>query len=1493
MVAEPFGATHSVIAALVVALLILLPGTTHGNHHHQFDGRGIALDYVDLASPYVMDEPNSASETSSRRDLRWEAEEAEDLAGFGEMESAYSEALVVYEDYMETIFESCGCAWNSQCCRMGWIGTIDRWIGTTPAGIWDPEVALELVASRMGTSTLAASRIGTSTLVRLASSLHEALWSSMRWLVACAWTSMCTFRSLSMTWFSCWPMTSGALFLLFFVIILKKLNYKRKRRQRLVQSHLGQCRCPYRKPRRWNGHLQARWNAYMKLKGCIFLLMYTQTMAMDAAQANDLLSRIMELSTAATTAANTANTMLETFTSNGGRNSQPRFGDGAKVLRSHDTFDTDDPVKYTMWREQFLNWLTFCDNRYAELIQDVEQLETMTTLGSLDEDVKDLARKLYSILSSYLQGPALQIVRANSGDRNGFAVWHRLKELYAPRARPRALAIGQAIMQHPSFSQQRSMLENLLQFDALLDQYELAAGHRMPDDLTVSTVLRCLDGGTRRHLEMIMDDTMDYAKLKDKLILLDKNTKAWSGDNFLKNLQLMNQPTSSSSSTYQGSAPMEIDQVQFGQKGKNKGKSGQKGKKGSWFGFPYGGRGGGSKGCRKGKSKSKGKKGNKGKDKGKQHKGKGYSGGGSGRNQCRICGQYGHWGNECPMKGGNVNQVNNAGGNGGGDQLPVDVASTTGSTSTRRTSSTSMTSQATASGTKSVRLVKMYHVATPPAEHPETFDLRSDLEDDEYSVRMVSLQTPTMWYKMDLEDGDPGGDHVWASDPLMDWYHGVSTTLDWSQGESDGMENLEKYHIRMVPATDQLVVLDSGADISLLPYHLSGCGIEKHGGHAVLEDAQGERLKTFGRRSARVECEGLNNDLVVIEDDFIVASVQSPLISLGRLLHRGWTLSPGNSSDAKVNLVSPDGAAAIPLQFKRNSLAVLASIRVVSARDVAEPSSTSTKRTSHGGEQHYGMVDEDKDMMVVQTVIKPRDELLQRVFRRGWAVSSTGNPFIIMPASNRYLNPGISYSRDEWPLRSTAFQHDDLSWELVETCNQYYLDEEIEDEIPGCHKPTLVLTMLHKKEESTDVLGAVCGQELVEAGGTEVNLDGFGFAEEPGVPAELLEGHKPEELMQVDSQPAGSKEVPEFVWEFENKDSLVINGTTITVESSVVLLRAAASVLGVNQGGSKKSLWHRINQRAQILEHEESFVTANKLYMEQQWKKGLVGQSVPREPTEEEVKQHELAHLPFQPWCPYCVSCKSKQDPQRPVEHQEEERRSIPSIQLDYCFSKADGSDYLNTILVAIDCQTKMVSVHPVPSKGANLRGQAEHLVRFSMALNYMDRVEFVSDAEPTMKSLLASVQLMRQHLGYPTVVTHSRPGDKGRTAQVERVIQTLRRQSSTLVQMASDRCSLQLPGDHAIWPWSFVHAAWTLNRFVNHTTTQMSPFELVYGRRYSGKVACFGEMVLVLHRRGLNTKLGPQWVPGIWLTKTDGDDLHVVATDALVTLGEQHGSSC
>ena len=75
----------------------------------------------------------------------------------------------------------------------------------------------------------------------------------------------------------------------------------------------------------------------------------------------------------------------------------------------------------------------------------------------------------------------------------------------------------------------------------------------------------------------------------------------------------------------------------------------------------------------------------------------------------------------------------------------------------------------------------------------------------------------------------------------MDWYQGLPQALDWCQSSSCEDETL---YIRAVPA-GQLVVL--GANISLLPYHLSGCGTPRPGGHAVLEDAQGERLQTFGK----------------------------------------------------------------------------------------------------------------------------------------------------------------------------------------------------------------------------------------------------------------------------------------------------------------------------------------------------------------------------------------------------------------------------------------------------------------------------------------------------------------------------------------------------------------------------------------------------------------------------------------------------------------------
>lgn len=64
---------------------------------------------------------------------------------------------------------------------------------------------------------------------------------------------------------------------------------------------------------------------------------------------------------------------------------------------------------------------------------------------------------------------------------------------------------------------------------------------------------------------------------------------------------------------------------------------------------------------------------------------------------------------------------------------------------------------------------------------------------------------------------------------------------------------------------------------------------------------------------------------VIIEDGFIVASVQTPPVNMGRLLQKGWRFCPGGS-ETGVQLQAPDGQRLIPLYFRKNSLALFGTI---------------------------------------------------------------------------------------------------------------------------------------------------------------------------------------------------------------------------------------------------------------------------------------------------------------------------------------------------------------------------------------------------------------------------------------------------------------------------------------------------------------------------------------------------------------------------------------
>ena len=577
----------------------------------------------------------------------------------------------------------------------------------------------------------------------------------------------------------------------------------------------------------------------------------------------------------------------------------------------------------------------------------------------------------------------------------------------------------------------------------------------------------------------------------------------------------------------------------------------------------------------------------------------------------------------------------------------------------------------------------------------------------------------------------------------------------------------------------------------------------------------------FGQRLAQVKF-AVDGQVAIMEDHFLVGSVRSPLLSMGRLLQRGWKINPCEKADSGLSLVAPDGGIEVPITYKKNSLAIRASICKIEMQ-------------------------EDWNLMV-RAVVKVPDKVFEEIGRKGWhrGVAGMGKPFHVSIGIGKFVDPGLHVERSYWPRRSTLVQMnpDENRWQVIELCADYAQYEDRCGEIEDYSLDSTVLTILHGSDETLSSLGEVLdgSDRGLEETNPSTSSGEFQFRGEPELPEELSAPTLPEEVEQSDQ---GGGLVEDDTWEFVERDLLRIGDYEVRADSPHRILQQAAEYLGVSKAGSKAALWTRLNEKMIKLERDLAFETANRLYREQHEKVRIP--TIPRAPSAEGVLEHEHAHIPYRNWCPYCVMCKSNADHQRNPADESEVRRAIPSIQMDFCYGKKEDRDKLATVLVVLDTWTKMLLAIPLESKGKAIRQCAEQICRFSLTLGYYNDVEFVADSEPTMKALLENIRAVRNGLGYPSTLTSGKPYERGRTAQVERWIQTLRKQARTLLNMMQEKCKVELPTGHALVNWCFIHGAWLLNRYHRPSHGQATPFELAFSRPYGGKVAFFGEYIHLL----------------------------------------------
>eukprot|EP00435_Cladocopium_sp_Y103_P043647 s2238_g12.t1 len=1123
----------------------------------------------------------------------------------------------------------------------------------------------------------------------------------------------------------------------------------------------------------------------LQLKAILFASWAYHSQAMqaggEAAGEQAFLQRMSTLAEAATSAATAVERALNMMANVGAPSSSSGAADAtqsglsmaSRILKNPETFSGDDPHGFPAWKFNFCSWISFGDSRYQKAFEEVEKLKGGEELKPYSPDEQDLSTKLYAVLTSYLRGRCMSLVRNFAKTKDGFRLWKALVTEFEPPSRQRSLAVAQALASYPSFSSSKSALENVLLYEALVQQFEQLSGQCYPEELKAATLIRCSEARLREHLQLTVGETTSYSQLREAVLGFEKASKSWTTEAVLKSLNAV--PENANNNANNGPAPMDVDRI-YNEKGKSyKGKGKSKSKSKSWwsfgsYGFAGRGRGGRGKGRgNKGKGKGKSKEKNKGKSKDGGKKG-GRKGKQVDAQQCRLCLEYGHWSRECPNR------------------------------MTQQVTNNAVPPQAQAQQQQQPAQVGQARSPPPSSTYPPTSSTAS-------SIRRI---------------------------------YGIPASMTSSSNASvRTVSGVEKYEEKNV------VILDSGSDVSLLP--LSCVGVvdgPADESQVRLRDCQGQELKVAGIKTASLVVEDSDGTQAGLETQFLVAdNIKSAILSLGQLYRAGWSVA---QSDDGPRLQSPDQTLNVPVFYVRNSLAIQAEVLRIEST-----------------------FDELDDVPMVRAVVELNEKFRPEILRNNmWETNVDGNPYM-RSVGEHFIDPVLVWP-STFKYRTTLIQkrstsYEDHGWCVVEVSRRFLemgdpfgRIAEVDSYANG--EPVTILTIFSKSNQSLYSFG-----DLLDQGGLQLDIE-----YEPGTPlgaedvgdvegADIGDGAADEALQ--------GRDIPEYqqlapaLRDEETAERIVVGEEPIYETSSIEKLRRAARYLRVSSSGSKKKIFQKIREAHVTGLRMQALEAARQEYEAMDPTPRFA--DAPKQPSAMERKMHEVTHLPFRSWCAFCVQAKPRGDYKKRSTAEERSNRSFPTVQTDL-FMMSSGM----AVLLMVDEWTKYIGVEPLRNRNAGVIGAV--LARFCSSLSLFDVLEVAFDNEPVLSAGVKMAQSIRAAQGLPLNPQPGKLYSKGRTSLAERSIQTVRSQAKCLIAFLEHKMALRIPESHVLQGWSFVHAAWLLNRYHLSSSTGVTAFMAVRGRPYKGRVCAFGEEVFALD--SLQQKYQCQWGRGCWLTKDEAD---------------------
>ena len=257
----------------------------------------------------------------------------------------------------------------------------------------------------------------------------------------------------------------------------------------------------------------------------------------------------------------------------------------------------------------------------------------------------------------------------------------------------------------------------------------------------------------------------------------------------------------------------------------------------------------------------------------------------------------------------------------------------------------------------------------------------------------------------------------------------------------DGLDSDPFQHVRVV--IDELpdetfmscdVILDSGADTSVLPLRYSSIGEVGPAPSTVFVDAQGRPLAVDSTRVATLQFGD-----VAFKEKFIVSDVATPLVALGHIIRAGWNLVQGDSSPCLVK-----GSKSIQVHYRNNSLCARGSISMVS--QVAPQDALPSVRMVQLG-------------IVLRTLAAGWDRLSPHLL----AIRTT------LP---KYVGTTVTPASEPMWFRTTFACREGSGWEISEFCEAIGgLPGGIDEEMLFPETVLEVITLAHKHAMPAENLG--------------------------------------------------------------------------------------------------------------------------------------------------------------------------------------------------------------------------------------------------------------------------------------------------------------------------------------------------------------------------------------------------------------------------------------